>query len=160
MQVIRDNADFCFWLSNNGLDEEGQPVNSSAHFFQTPQFFARSRYTKMVPTIQNYTAENLEAAITKAIEDDEAEKGIKSVTFEEQKEMLSSEVVTLEALVAEVQSLGGQLANAGHLQAVVDTIEKHLGKGVKITDAKKGQEDIVSVLLDDLKDVVEEKLSE
>lgn len=157
MQVIRDNADFCIWLSNNGVDDEGVPVNSSAHFFQTPQFFARSRYTKMVNTIANYTAENLEAAITKAIEDEEKEKGVQSVSFSEQKEMLIPQTQDLTSLVAEVQALGGKLAEAGFLQDVVDLVEKHLGKGIKVTDAKKGQEDIVSVLLDDVKDLVSEK---
>lgn len=157
MQVIRDNADFCIWLSNNGVDENGHAILSSAHFFQTPQYFARSRYTKIVPHLKEYTAENLEAAITKAIEDDEQENGVASVTFKEQKEMLSSEVQDLTKLVAEVQDLGGKLAGAGFLQDVVDLVEKHLGKGVKVTDAKKGQEDIVSVLLDDVKDLVAEK---
>lgn len=157
MQVIRDNADFCIWLSNNGIDEDGVAVNSSAHFFQTPQFFARSRYTKMVSQLESYTAENLEAAITKAIEDEEKEKGVKSVSFDEQKEMLIPETKDLPSLVAEVQAIGGQIANAGHLQEVVDLVDKHLGKGVKVTEAKKGQEDIVSVLLDDMKHLLVEK---
>lgn len=157
MQVIRDNADFCIYLTNNGLDENNNPVNSSAHFFQTPQFFARSRYTKMVSTIQNYTAENLEAAIIKAIEDEEKEKGVASVTFEEQKEMLTSPKLTIEEAIAKAQEVGGKIAEAGFLQDVIDTVEKHLGKGVLLTNAKKGQEDIVAVLTLDLEYILAEK---
>lgn len=159
MEVIRDNADFCVYLTNNGLDQDGNPLNSSAHFFQTPQFFARSRYTKMVNTIENYTAENLEAAIIKAIEDEEKENGVSSVTFEEQKEMLTSVKLTIQEAIDKAQEIGGKIAEAGFLQDVIETVEKHLGKGIKLTDAKKGQEDIIGVLIMDLEGILEEKTS-
>lgn len=160
MQVIRDNADFCIWLSNNGVDEDGKAINSSAHFFQTPQYFARSRYTKMVSTIPNYTAENLEAAITKAIEDEEKEKGVASVTFDEQKEMLTAPKKSIAEAIAKAQEIGGKIAELGFLQDVIETVEKHLGKGIKLTDAKKGQEDIIEVLTMDLEDILLEKQEE
>lgn len=80
IKPIVDNCDVVAYLEPNGVDEDGHVIKSSAYFAQTDKFFARSRYDFMVTKIEEFTADNLEKAISDAITKQEEADGIKSVS--------------------------------------------------------------------------------
>ncbi|HJR48208.1 MAG TPA: ATP-binding protein [Nitrososphaeraceae archaeon] len=156
MQPVRDNADVVAYLTSNGIDEEGKVVKSSAWFAETDEFFARSRFDYIDTHLQEFTAENLEKVIAKAIERQEEEEGITAVTYEEQKESFTSEKLDYDELMEEIKQTGGKLHKAGKLEALQEVVEKHLGVDAKVTDCTKNQVETMSVILDDLKDLLGE----
>jgi hypothetical protein len=132
-------------------------VKSSAWFAETEHFFARSRFDYIDSYLEEFTAENLEAVIATAIERQEEAEGVKAVSYDQQKESFTSEKLDFDTLYAEIEAIGGELAQNDKLDEVVDLVEKNLGKGKKLTDAKKGQEEMLSILLDDLKELAQEE---
>lgn len=156
MTPIRDNADVIVHLSSQGIDEDGKVINSSATFAETPEAFARSRFEHMRTHIDNYTAENLEKVIIEAIEKQEEADGVKAVSYEEQKESFTSDELVYEDLMQEIKDTGNAIAKADKLEELNDLIEKHLGQGAKITECKKGQEEVMSVILDEMKELLKE----
>ena len=156
MQPVRDNADVVAYLTSNGIDEEGKVIKSSAWFAETDEFFARSRFDYIDTHLQEFTAENLEKVIAKAIERQEEVEGITAVTYEEQKESFTSEKLDYEELMEEIKQTGGKLHKAGKLESLQEVVEKHLGVDAKVTDCTKNQVETMSVILDDLKDLLGE----
>ena len=65
-RFVRDLCDFCIALVSNGVDEDGNPIPSSAYCKETKTIFARSRYA-MIPFIKEFTAENLKKAMLDAM---------------------------------------------------------------------------------------------
>lgn len=160
MQVVRDNCTVCVYLQNNGVDENGQEILSSAYFNATTDFFARSRLTHIVPMIETFTIENLEKAISDAVDAEEAEKGIKSVSYEIYQESITSEKHSFADLKAELKALAGKAitlsdkASAGAVTASI--IEDHLGKGATLGSITEKQVDQLSLIVFDLKAHVDE----
>lgn len=66
-RFVRDLCDFCFYLKDNGIDENGDSIWSTAICKRTKHVFARSRYA-IKTFIDPFTAKNLEEAIVQAIE--------------------------------------------------------------------------------------------
>ena len=159
MTVVRDNADIIAYLVSNGLDENGKVIKSSAYFATTPDFFARSRYDYMDTYLEEFTAEGLERVVAEGIEREEKVTGIKAVSFEEQQKLLESEELDFEAIQKEINEVGVQIAQAGYLNELVELVEKHLGKGIKVTDAKKSQIESLAVLLLEVKNLSNALLS-
>ena len=157
IKPIVDNSDVVVYLTSNGIDENGKVIKSSAWFAETPQFFARSRFDYMTTYIPEFTAENLEEAIAEGIRLQEEAEGIKAVSYDEQKETFKSEELDFKSLIDEINEVGKAVATAGFLDDLLETIEKHLGKGKKLADAKPSQIEVVSILLDDVKDLAETK---
>ena len=56
----------------------------------------------------------------------------------------------------EIQEVGNALVNAGLGEEVVHIQEKHLGQGKRVTECARGQEQVISVVLDDMKELLEE----
>jgi hypothetical protein len=158
IKPIIDNSDVVVYLTSNGVDEEGNVVKSSAWFAETTEFFARSRFDYMDTHIEEFTAENLEKVIAEGIERQEKAEGIKAVSYGEQKESYKSEVLDFSSLVEQINKLGQKIAeeDEDRLPEVIELIEKHLGKGKKVSEAKKSQVDVLAVILDDLKDLISE----
>lgn len=155
IKPIIDNSDIVAYLQFGGIDENGKVVKSSAWFAETDQFFARSRFDYIDTHIPEFTAENLEKAISDAIERQEEAEGITAVDYDVQKESYASEQLDFEAIIGEVNSLGNELATKGKLDELLVLVEKHLGKGKKVADAKPAQVELLSLLLLDLKDLAE-----
>lgn len=151
MEVIRDNADITAYLTSNGIDDNGKVIKSSAHFAQTPEYFARSRYDYMDTYLEEFTAEGLERIIAEGIEKEEKVSGIKAVSFEEQQESITSDELDYDALQKEINEVGMQIAQAGYLDELVEIVEKRLGRGVKVTDAKKTEVEALAVILLEVK---------
>ncbi|MCA1027025.1 ATP-binding protein [Cytobacillus kochii] len=151
---VIDNSDIVAYLHTNGVDENGDVIKSSAYLAETEHFFARSRFDYIATKIDEYTAENLEAAIVDAIKKQEEIEGIQTVTFDEQKKVYASEELDFDKIMEEIDEIGNQLVEQERVEELVDVVEQHLGKGKKVSECTKHQVDVVSIILDDLKDLL------
>ncbi len=158
IKPIIDNSDVVVYLSSNGVDEDGNVVKSSAWFAETDQFFARSRFDYMDTYIEEFTAENLEKVIAEGIERQEKAEGVKAVSYEEQSKTYASEKLDFDSILDEVNGIGTKLAEAGYLDDLLEMVEKHLGKGKKVADAKPAQVELLSLLLMDVQEFAENNL--
>ncbi|ALS22191.1 ATP-binding protein [Paenibacillus naphthalenovorans] len=156
MGVIIDNSDIVVYLKSNGVDDKGNVIKSSAYLAETPEYFARSRFDYIDTYIEEYTAENLENVIIKAIEKQEKKDGIKAVSFVQQRETKISEELDFETVYNETIATCKELASKDSLETVTEIIEEHLGKGKKVSDCTKSQVGILSLILDDLRDKLKE----
>lgn len=152
---IVDNTDICVYVRPNGVDEEGRVIKSSGYLAQTDEFFARSRFDYIDTYIEEFSAENLEKVIVAAIERQEKAEGIKSVTFQEQQEQKVSEKRTYEDLMEEMQELGEIFVSKDAFDELTRIVEDNLGKGKKASDLKRGQEQVIEVLLSEMRDYLE-----
>ncbi len=156
LNPIIDNCDFVIYLTSGGVDEDGKVVLSTAHFAQTDQFFARSRFTECATELYPFTAEGLEKVIADAIEAEEKKSGIKAVDYEVQKEQNISVVRDYDELMNEIQELGQKFVEANQIEALTEVVEEVLGKGKKVSECTKKQIDAMEIILDGLKDKAEE----
>lgn len=152
---VIDNSDFVVYLESNGVDEEGQVIKSSAYFAETSEFFARSRFTYIDTYLQEFTAENLEEVISKAIEREEEETGIKTVTYEEQVENNKSVELDYDTLMKQIKLLGKEIAEQERMDDLNYIVKKHLGEGKKVTECRPEQVEVMSIILDELQDFLE-----
>ncbi len=153
---IIDNCDIVIYVSSNGVDEEGNVIKSSGYLAQTDKFFARSRFNYIDTSIPEFTAENLENAIIKAIEKQEEVEGVKAVSYQTQKTTFESEKLDYDKLMNDIGTVGEKFINANKVNELVEIVEKHLGKGKKVSECTKAQVEIMAVIYDDLTDKVKE----
>lgn len=153
---IIDNCDIVAYIKSNGVDEDGRVIHSSAYFAETKEFFARSRYAYMVPYIEDFTIENFMAAINDGIDKEAKAKGIETVEYAQQVEQNTTIQKSYEELMQELGTLGEQMANSGRFEELTEIVENLLGKGKKASNLKKGQEQIIETLIDDIKDALKE----
>lgn len=156
MDLILDLVDFIGYVKSNGFDEEGQEIPSSIYFANTKEFQAGSRFKHMPKVIQHYTAEALQDAIKEAVRLEEQENGSKAITFAEKKEVEKKEKISFEDLMNKVQAAGEKLAEAGHMDDLLQIVEDTLGVNKKVSACTERQYDAVAVILDDLNDKIEE----
>lgn len=157
IQPILDATDVVAYIRPNGVDENGKEIKSSAYFVQTDEFFARSRYPYMVEKIDEFTIENLTEAINKAIADQAEAEGLTTVSYEEQKEMNTVETKSYEELMDIMQKYGELIAENGYIEDLTSIVEENLGQGRKAADLKKGQEQIIEILIGEFEDFCQEK---
>ncbi|WP_144533946.1 ATP-binding protein [Bacillus pumilus] len=150
-----DNSDIVVYLESNGVDEEKNVIKSSAWMAETDDFFARSRFDYIDTYLEEFTAENLNQAIIEAVERQEAAEGITAVTYEQQKEVNSSESQDFDSLMNSIKETGKKLNAEGKLEKLNEVVEKHLGKDKKVTECTPKQLDVMSVILDDLNDLLD-----
>lgn len=151
---IIDNCDIVAYIRSNGVDENGKELLSSAYFVQTKEFFARSRYPYIVPMIQEFTIENFIGAINDAIAKQAEVEGITTVDYAQQVAQNESVVRSYDELMEEMQVLGEKILQIGSYEDLVAITERTLGQGKKANDLKKGQEQIIQVLIDEMKDYI------
>ena len=156
LEPIIDNCDIVVYVKPNGVDEEGKVINSSGYLAQTGEFFARSRFDYIDTYIQNFTAENLEKAIIEAIEKQEKVEGVKAVAFHEQKTAFESVNISYDELMEKIGEAGEKFIDANKADALVEIVEKHLGKGKKVSECTKSQVEAMSVIYDDLLDAIKD----
>ena len=156
LNPIIDNCDFVIYLTSGGVDEEGNVILSTAHFAQTDEFFARSRFTECATELYPFTAEGLEKVIEDAVEAEEKKSGIKAVDYEVQKEQNISKKKDYDELMEEVQVVGQKFVDADQFDLLTEIVENTLGKGKKVSECTKKQIDAIQIILDDLKDKAEE----
>lgn len=156
MGVVRNNADVVAYLTSNGVDEDGKVINSSAWFAETDKFFARSRFDYIDTYLENFTAENLEKVITEAVKRQEEADGVQSVSYQEQQQTFISEELNYEELMEQIKNIGMEFNEKDMLEELTEVVEKHLGQGAKVTQCKKNQVQVMAVILDELKEILEE----
>jgi len=156
MKVVRNNADIVVYLTSNGVDENGKVILSSAWFAETDKFFARSRFDYIDTYLETFTAENLEKVVIEAIRKQEEAEGIKAVSFEEQKKLFESEELDYDELMNEIKEVGAKLTELDKLEELTEIVEKHLGIGAKVTQCTKNQVQVMAVILDEIKELLEE----
>lgn len=156
IKPIIDNCDIVAYLKPNGVDEDGKVIKSSAYFAQTDEFFARSRYDYMVTSIEEFSAENLEKAISDGIEAQEKAEGVQSVSYEEQQSMYEEKKLSYEELQNELALWGGKMASADHMEELTDIVENILGVGKKVSQCTKKQVEAMAIILEDIKEACSE----
>jgi hypothetical protein len=153
---VRDIADLCVYVQSNGVDENGKVIKSSGFLAQSDTYFARSRFDYLPYTcIPEFSAKALEEVIVKAIEIQEQEEGITAVTFEEQKEQRTVKAKSYDDLMGEMQEFGERISSSGRLEDLQIIVANHLGEGRLASELKRGQEQIIQVIVDELKMFVE-----
>lgn len=156
LEPIIDNCDIVVYVKSNGVDDDGKVIKSSAYLAQTDEFFARSRFDYIDTYIKEFTAENLESAIIKAIKTQEEKEGIKAVEFQQQKTAYESEKIDFDKLMEKIGEAGEKFIDNNKAEILVEIVEKHLGKGKKVSDCTKSQIEVVSIIYDDLIDTLNE----
>jgi hypothetical protein len=156
LSPIINNSDLVIFLKSNGTDEEGRVVKSSGYLAETDEYFARSRFDYIDTYIPEFTAENLEKVVIEAIERQEKAEGIKAVTFEKQTESYTSEELDYDELMQRIKEIGAEFNERDMLDELTEVVEKHLGVGKRVTQCKKNQVEVMAIILDELKEVLEE----
>jgi hypothetical protein len=154
LSPVIDNSDIVVYLHSNGVDEDGKVIKSSGYLAETDDYFARSRFDYIDTVIEEFTAENLEKAISEAIKRQEEAEGISSVSFEQQQQVYSSEELDYDTLMEQIQEVGAELAEQDKVAELVAVVETHLGTGKKVTECTKKQVDVMAIILDDLRDLL------
>ena len=108
----------------------------------------------MVPMVQDFTIENLTNAINEAINRQATAEGISTVDYDELVEQKKTATRSYEELMTEMSELGEKMVKANRYDELTTIIENLLGKGKKAGDLKKGQEQIIETLIDDIKDAL------
>lgn len=153
---IIDNCDFVVYLQSNGVDEHGHTIKSSAYLAETDTFFARSRFEYTPNFIQEFTAENLEAAIIEGIKKEEELRGVSTVSYQVQKEQNETKTMTYEEVQEALQTIGGRFAASNNMEILVEIVENTLGAGKKVSECTKKQMDAMMIILDDLHEKADE----
>lgn len=153
---IVDNSDFVVYLQSNGVDEDGKVIKSSAYLAETDSFFARSRFEHTPTYIEEFTAENLEAAIIEGIKKEEEISGVKTVSYEEQKEQNTTVKMTFDEVQEALQVVGERFYEADKMDILTEIVEDNLGVGGKVSSCTKKQLEVLLVIYDELTDKAEE----
>lgn len=138
--------------SRTVLNEENESV-VNLYMRGTPRFVAGSRW-KHTPSHIPFHYETLVNAIAEAIEKQAEEDGIKAST-EHVNVFKEKETVSFDDLMDQVKEVIGNLMEKDEDNAtkISKVIEKHLGKGRKLADATEEQQEMVTLILDDLKEI-------
>lgn len=154
---IIDNSDIVVHVQSNGVDEDGRVIKSSAYLAETDEFFARSRFDYIDTYLEEFTAENLEKAIKEAIKrQKEIEGEDVVVSYEEQQKRYQSDELDYDKLMKEIREIGVKLNKQNRLEEVNRIVEKHLGKDKKVTECTRDQVEVMDIILDDLKELLNE----
>lgn len=156
LNPIIDNCDFVIYVNSNGVDEKGELIKSSAYFYQTDKFFARSRFECCVPMIKEFTAENLEEAIKNAVIDTAKKDGVEVSTYEQQKEQNVVEKEDFDDIMKQIGELGKKLIESGNQEKLTDIVEGNLGPNQKVSNCTKKQIEVVTVIRNEIQDMISE----
>ena len=156
---ICDLCDIILYLKPNGLDETGKEIPSSAFIVNTPEYLARSRFDYMVNYLKEFSIENLEQAISDAIDEEEKISGVGSVvSFTENQELTKVKEKTFDEIMQEIEKYAMFLNEKGKIDDYITIVEEHLGKGNGASTATKNQKQQLDMVLYDLEDAFKEEL--
>lgn len=154
IDLIVDAVDFIGYVKSNGFDNEGNPQMSSIYFKACPEFLAGSRFTHMPVEITPFTAENVQQAIIEAIEAEEKESGITSVTYEQKKNIETVDTLSYEEAIETVKPLYKKMF-AKDKKTTTEIVDKYLGEGNKISETSEKQLEQILMIIDDFKEILE-----
>ena len=169
MNPIIDKCDYVVYLESNGTDAEGRVIKSSAYLAQTKDFFARARIEYTPTYIKEFTAENLTAAIQEGIDKKRELDHSTVTTFAEQQKLNTIEDLDFEKLVntfnSIIMNIPGSSDEACSTEEgvkfknywapkIVQITEKHLGKGGRVSQCNENQVEALSLIVNELKELV------
>ena len=149
LDPIRNLADIAIYLESNGVDEEGRVIQSTGYLAETPEFFARSRFDHIDTVIPEYTAENLEEVLIRAIEEQAKHDGTELVSHEEFQEMNNTEL-DYDAILDQIKEQYMRLKDEDKLDDYQEIVDEYLGKDSIVSEATKKQVDLLSLILHSL----------
>lgn len=153
---IVDNADIVAYIEANGIDEKGNEIPSSAYFVETDDYFARSRFTYVKDSLEEFTAKAFEKAIIDGINAQLEAEGEDGVTFEEQQEIYAGEEVDHPTLLEQLKELYLEMKELDILGDYEAVIEEYLGEGVRVSDTSPKQIEPLICIREDLQDIIDE----
>jgi DNA polymerase III delta prime subunit len=121
----------------------------------TPRFEAGSRF-KYTPEYIEFSYKNLVAAICDAIDKQAAEDGQEFVSDKRQNIYQAPTAVDFDAVMAEFNEIVANLMgkdSSYYGPRVLEIIERHLGKGKKVSECTRDQAQIVDIIVYDLKEL-------
>lgn len=147
---ILDNCDFVVYVKSNGVDEKGVPIKSSGYFFQTKEFFARSRFEHCPTSIPEFSAENLQNAIAEAVANEEKYNNATIVSYSEQKAQNVTKEEDYDDLMSDIQNYGKLFIENGQGAILTEVIEDVLGRGGKVANCTKKQIEALIIIRDNI----------
>ena len=157
---IIDNADIVAYLENNGVDEDGNEIPSSAYFVETDEYFARSRFPYVKDVVDEFTAENFEKAIVDGIKKQLEAEGDVGVSFEEQQSIYEAEDVDHPTLLSQIKELYIKMKELDILGDYEEIIAKHLGEGILVSETSSKQIEPLICIREELQNIIDEVESE
>lgn len=155
-KICVDIADFIGYVRPNGLDENGDEIKSSIFFASSKDFLGGSRFRFMPKVIEEFTAENVQAAIKEAVQKEEEVTGIKSISYEEKVKDEKVDKIPFDELMEKVRLVGEKLAANDHMDDLLFIVEDILGVGKKVSECTPRQYEAVETIYDALCDRVKE----
>lgn len=156
IDLIVDLVDIIGYVKSNGIDENGDIIPSSIYFANTKEFQAGSRFTFMPRVLKEFTAENFQEAIKKAIEMEEKESGLKGLTFDEKLKQETFKVWTHEEILEEIKKYFVAMSKE-YKDEVSDCIYKYINEDLKLSETTKKQLPQLEMVLYDLQDLAKDK---
>ena len=169
MNPIIDKCDYVVYLQSNGVDSEGRVIKSSAYLAQTADFFARARIEYTPTYIKEFTAENLTAAIQEGINKKRELDHSTVTSFAEQRKLNTVEDLDFNKLITEFNTLVANIPGSSDMDCateegtkfksywapkIIQITEKHLGKGGRVSQCNENQVEALSLIVDELKEVL------
>ena len=169
MNPIIDKCDYVVYLKSNGVDSVGRVIKSSAYLAQTNEFFARARIEYTPTYIKEFTAENLSAAIQEGIDKKKALDHSVVTSFSEQQKLNTVTALDFEDLMKEFNEIICNIPGAEDINCttedgikfknywtpkITQVTEQYLGKGKKVSQCNPNQEEALSLIVADLKELV------
>jgi hypothetical protein len=150
---ICDLVDIIGYVKPNGMDENGVEIKSSVYLTNTKQYHAGSRFDYLVPYIEEFTAESLQAALAEAIIQQEKTEGITTVDYSQFKNQYTNEELTFEQLQEKIKEIAIKLNDDNRIAEYREIIEKYLGANGSVKDATKKQQQQLELIYNDLKEL-------
>lgn len=122
----------------------------------TPRFEAGSRF-KYTPDRIEFTYQNLVNAIADAIDKQAEEDGSEFVTNDRENVHLdTTSELDFDKLMAEFQSMTSKMVATNseyYAPRITEIVERHLGKGKKVSECSRDQVMLIDIIVSELKDV-------
>ncbi|MDD4779082.1 MAG: AAA family ATPase [Tissierellia bacterium] len=157
---MRNNSDYVVYLKSNGVDKDGNPINSSGYLAETDDFFARSRNIYTESFIEDFTAENLEKVIIAGLIKEKEMSGQKDdIDYKVQREIYEGEEPTHEELKEAIGELFAKFEGLDKLEEYADIVAEHLGEDIAVSETTKKHLQQLMRIQQDLEELLE-KLEE
>lgn len=157
---MRNNSDYVVYLKSNGVDEDGNPINSSGYLAETNEFFARSRNIYTESSIEDFTAENLEKVIIAGLIKEKEMSGQKDdIDYKIQRQIYEGDEPTHDEIIEEIGELFARFEELDKLEEYADIVTEHLGEDVAVSETTKKQLQQLMRIQQDLEELLE-KLEE
>lgn len=130
-----------------GADENGQEARK-LYLRETMQFLAGCRFAHMPPVL-NLDVNEFKEEMAKAIEK-EGEQNPNALTSNRQTGVMLVEEYDFDTLMNQIREKADLFAATNRVELFNSVVEHHLGKGKRVSMLVKGQEDIMSIIYEEL----------